>query len=58
MFRDLFTTYYDTDPPPIITNDHKIIRDTYNPYIAPIILPSIRQKENMSFSDNARHFKH
>ena len=42
MFRDLFTTYYDTDPPPIITNDHKIIRDTYNPYIAPIILPSTR----------------
>ena len=51
MFRDLFTTYYDTDPPPIITKDHKIIRDTYNPYIAPIILPSTRQEENISFSE-------
>ena len=49
MFRDLFTTYYDTDPPPIITNDHKIIKDTYNSYIAPIILQSTRQKENISF---------
>ena len=56
MFRDLFTTYYDTDPPPIITNDHKIIRDTYNPYIAPIILPSTRQEENISFSEGAYEY--
>lgn len=56
MFRDLFTTYYDTDPPPIITNDHKIIRDTYNPYIAPIILPSPRQEENISFSEKAYEY--
>ena len=56
MFRDLFTTYYDTDPPPIITNDHKIIRDTYNPYIAPIILPSPRQEENISFSEEAYEY--
>ena len=56
MFRDLFTTYYDTDPPPIITNDHKIIRDTYNPYIAPTILPSTRQEENISFSEGAYEY--
>lgn len=56
MFRDLFTTYYDTDPPPIITNDHKIIRDTYNPYIAPIILPSTRQEENISFSEGTYEY--
>lgn len=56
MFRDLFTTYYDTDPPPIITNDHKIIRDIYNPYIAPIILPSPRQEENISFSEDAYEY--
>lgn len=56
MFRDLFTTYYDTDPPPIITNDHKIIRDTYNPYIAPIILPSPRQEENISFTEEAYEY--
>lgn len=56
MFRDLFTTYYDTDPPPIITSDHKIIRDTYNPYIAPIILPSPRQEENISFSEEAYEY--
>lgn len=56
MFRDLFTTYYDTDPPPIITNDHKIIRDTYNPYITPTILPSTRQEENISFSEGAYEY--
>lgn len=56
MFRDLFTTYYDTDPPPIITNDHKIIRDTYNSYIAPTILPSTRQEENISFSEGAYEY--
>lgn len=51
MFEHLFTTYQQTDPPPIITNDHKIIMDTYNPHIAPIILPSTKYEENISFSD-------
>ena len=56
MFRDLFTTYYDTDPPPIVTNDHKIIRDAYDPYIAQIILPSTRQEENISFSEETHEY--
>lgn len=56
MFEYLFTTYQQTDPPPIITNDHKILMDTYNSYIAPIILPSTRQEENISFSEGAYEY--
>lgn len=55
-FSKYFTTYEQTDPPPIITTDHKILMDTYNSYITPIILPSTKQEENISFSEGAYEY--
>lgn len=37
MFESLFTTFQFTDPPPIITQDYKRVKDTYDSYILPII---------------------
>ena len=54
MFRDLFTTYYDTDPPPIITEDYKRVRDTYNKVFLPIIQGNTNNQnnqDNITFSD-------
>lgn len=52
MFRDLFTTYYETDPPPIITEDYKIVKDTYQNYIAPFISSTEDFQDNIEFSED------
>ena len=51
MFEHLFTTYQQTDPPPIITEEYKKVKDDYYNYILPLIQSDIQQEENISFSD-------
>lgn len=52
MFINLFTTYYNTDPPPIITQDYKIVKDTYQNYIAPFISSAKDLQDNIEFSND------
>ena len=51
MFEHLFTTYQQTDPPPIITEEYKKVKDDYYNYILPLIQSDTQQEENTSFSD-------
>ena len=51
MFEHLFTTYQQTDPPPIITEEYKKVKDNYYNYILPLIYSDTQQEENISFSD-------
>ena len=51
MFEHLFTTYQQTDPPPIITEEYKKVKDDYYNYILPLIYSDTQQEENTSFSD-------
>ena len=51
MFEHLFTTYQQTDPPPIITEEYKKVKDDYYNYILPLIQSDTQQEENISFSD-------
>lgn len=51
MFEHLFTTYQQTDPPPIITEEYKKVKDDYYNYILPLIQSDTQQDENISFSD-------
>ena len=51
MFEHLFTTYQQTDPPPIITEEYKKVKDDYYNYILPLIYSDTQQEENISFSD-------
>ena len=48
-YNELFTTYQQTDPPPIITPEYKKVKDTYENYILPMIYPESQQQENISF---------
>lgn len=52
MFRNLFSTYENTDPPPIITQDYKMVKDTYENYIEPLVynLSNLDNKDNVTFS--------
>ena len=51
MFEHLFTTYQQTDPPPIITEEYKKVKDDYYNYILPLIQSDTQQEENISFLD-------
>ena len=51
MFEHLFTTYQQTEPPPIITEEYKKVKDDYYNYILPLIYSDTQQEENTSFSD-------
>lgn len=56
MFKNLFTTYENTDPPPIITEDYKRVRDTYNEVFVPLIYGNTDtnnqiNQEDITFSD-------
>lgn len=51
MFGNLFTTYYDTDPPPIITEDYKAVKDNYENYVLPLIYSDLQYQEDIPFLD-------
>ena len=51
MFEHLFTTYQQTDPPPIITEEYKKVKDDYYNYILPLIYSDTQQEEDTSFPD-------
>ncbi len=50
MFKNLFTTYENTDPPPIVTEDYKKIETFYNDYMIPQMNESY-QKENDNWKE-------
>ena len=50
-FQNYFSVYESTDPPPIITEEYKKVKDNYYNYILPLIQSDTQQEENISFSD-------
>lgn len=50
-FQNYFSVYESTDPPPIITEEYKKVKDDYYNYILPLIQSDTQQEENTSFSD-------
>ena len=50
-FQNYFSVYESTDPPPIITEEYKKVKDDYYNYILPLIYSDTQQEENTSFSD-------
>ena len=50
-FQNYFSVYESTDPPPIITEEYKKVKDDYYNYILPPIYSDTQQEENTSFSD-------
>ena len=50
-FQNYFSVYESTDPPPIITEEYKKVKDDYYNYILPVIQSDTQQEENKSFSD-------
>ena len=50
-FQNYFSVYESTDPPPIITEEYKKVKDNYYNYILPLIYSDTQQDENISFSD-------
>lgn len=52
-FNNYFTLYEDTDPPPIITDDYKKVKQTYQNYLHNIPLNGVSQQSNFKFTDDA-----
>ena len=50
-FQSYFSVYESTDPPPIITEEYKKVKDDYYNYILPLIQSDTQQEENISFLD-------
>lgn len=50
-FQNYFSVYESTDPPPIITEEYKKVKDDYYNYILPLIQSDTQQEENISFLD-------
>lgn len=50
-FQNYFSVYESTDPPPIITEEYKKVKDDYYNYILPLIYSDTQQDEDISFSD-------
>ena len=48
-FENYFSLYEATDPPPIITEDYKLVQDNYKQYLNPVTIPDVQvfnQTEN------------
>ena len=50
-FQNYFSVYESTDPPPIITEEYKKVKDDYYNYILPLIYSDTQQEEDTSFPD-------
>lgn len=56
MFRDLFTTYYDTDPPPIITKEYQAVKDSYDQFMSSRSFKEFEQKNPFTEYQSAMSF--
>lgn len=54
MFRDLFTTYYDTDPPPIKTRGYQLVQKNYKDFLSRTPLQLQQQLTPIDFKEQEK----
>lgn len=54
MFRDLFTTYYDTDPPPIKTRGYQLVQKNYKDFLLRTPLQLQQQLTPIDFKEQEK----
>ena len=54
-FENYFSLYEATDPPPIITDDYKLVQDNYKQYLNPSAIQTTQQIPDISFSSQTEN---
>ena len=54
-FENYFSLYEATDPPPIITEDYKLVQNNYKQYLNPSVIQATQQIPDISFSSQTEN---